>query len=178
MIHPGMPIVTPEPVDFPTAARRWLKTRPHKVRPDHELDALIVCYEQACAATGVSLELAITQMVHETDSYTSLWAQPPRRNPAGMGVTGTILPDGTPAGQWFDTDALGVTAHIGRLLAYLLPAGEGSGPQRRFVDYCLTHQPKPPRAVATNVAEMAAVWAADPDYVSKLTARHAQIAAA
>lgn len=39
---------------------------------------------------GVNADLVWAQIIHETDWLRSWWSQRPRRNPAGIGVTGTV----------------------------------------------------------------------------------------
>lgn len=82
---------------------------------------------------------ALAQCMHETGWLSSWWCQRPRRNPAGIGVTGRWLPRGVPAsGSWqarglrkdegvaFATwDADAIPAHLGRLLAYYYPIRDG-----------------------------------------------------
>lgn len=86
---------------------------------------------QAC---GIDPILAIAQMVHETGALTSWWSQRPRRNPAGIGVTGRTSSSGArPAPDWiwnaqrkawvqghtFTTWNDAALAHYGHLLAYM-----------------------------------------------------------
>lgn len=43
-----------------------------------------------CHQGGVNADLVWAQIIHETDWLRSWWSQRPRRNPAGIGVTGTV----------------------------------------------------------------------------------------
>lgn len=168
--------VQPPGTSFADATLRYLFKHPKKVRTDAELISLVLAYEQGCASTDLYLPFVLTQMVHETAGYTSMWSQPPRRNPAGIGVNGTTLPNGEPAGHWFPSDSLGVAGHLGRILAYAIAPGSGTEAQRRYIDFCLLFTPHPPRdRRRVTVAEVANTWAADPDYVPKLEATHAAI---
>lgn len=170
------PLIVGPPVDFLAAARRYIKTRAKY--PAQEVDAIVFLYTDVCRAGGVDAEFAITQMVHETAALSSDWSLPPKRNPAGIGVTGGSNPDGTPAGVWFDTWPDAVEAHIGLILAYRYPAGQGNTAQQRLINEILGHRPNAPRGIATTVSELGAKWAADPAYVTKLTSMHSAISGA
>ena len=65
---------------------------------------------------GVDPLVVIAQMSHETGHLSSYWSQKPRRNPAGIGVTGA--PGAGVSFPWWSDS---VDAHVGRLLAYALP---------------------------------------------------------
>jgi hypothetical protein len=174
-----MPLVdTGTPVDFEAAARRWLKGRPNKLRPDHELDSMVTIYAQLSTATKIPLTFAITQMCHETDSMQyPKWPQPPYRNPAGIGVTGE--PD---AGQAFDTDAQGIMCQYGLILCYRFPQDDPTitPAQKRLIALCLSYRPNAAnvRGVATTPRELADTWAVDKAYPDKLEKMYYAVAAA
>lgn len=179
MISPLDGILINPVADFPPATRRYLAARsPRTPYPDADLDFILRLYVETCLVSGVDIELALSQMVHETGALTSEWSQPPRRNPAGIGVTGAVDAAGVPLGQWFATWLDAVQAHIGLLLCYRFPAGEGTDAQKRLIRHYTSFRPSPPRGVGTTVAEMAAVWAADPEYVNRLITVSAVIAKA
>lgn len=50
--------------------------------------AIIPRYGEVCREAGVRFDVAVAQMVHETGALSSFWCRRPRRNPAGIGVTG------------------------------------------------------------------------------------------
>ena len=77
---------------------------------------------------GVDPLVVIAQMSHETGQLSSYWSQRPRRNPAGIGVTGAPGA-GVSFPSWYDS----VDAHVGRLLAYALPKGAGTAKQKRLI---------------------------------------------
>lgn len=176
MLHAGTPLIVGPPLDFVNAARRYIKTRAKYTA--QEVDAIIFLYTDICRAGAVDAEFAITQMVHETAALSSDWSQPPKRNPAGIGVTGANGPDGQPLGVWFDTWSDAVEAHIGLILAYRYPAGQGNVTQQRLINEILGHGRTPPRGIATNLGELAAKWAADPLYVDKMAAMYTAISKA
>lgn len=106
---------------------------------------ILEAYWQACIPVGVNPLLAVSQMLHETGYLVSFWAQRPQRNAAGIGITGKhsqVKPPNTD-GWKYNTQRnrweMGVSfkswkqhsipAHVGRLLAYVLPAGDGSPEQ-------------------------------------------------
>ncbi len=172
MIHPSTTLVVGAPIDFLAAARRYIKPRTKQYSASH-VDYVIALYEDVCRSGGVDAEFAITQMVHETAALSSEWSGPSKRNPAGIGVTG--VPD---VGLIFDTWPDAVEAHVGLILAYRYPAGQGNPAQQRLINEMLVHRPGAPRGVATNISELAVKWAADPEYVTRLVAINNAIAAA
>jgi hypothetical protein len=179
MLYPDMPLVADDPAAFVAAARRYLKTVTGRVRTPAELDSLVTVYTQACQAARLPVGLLLAQMVHETDAMRSMWSQPPRRNPAGIGVTGAKDGNNEPVGQWFDTDAQGVLCHVGLVCCYRYsPTDTVSDPQQRLIDLCLSYRPSAPRGIAVTFAELAAKWAVDPDYVPKVQAVYDRVAAA
>lgn len=166
------------PVDFFPAARRFILARaPRTLYTDLEVDYILTLYKEACLQGGVDLVLALTQMVHETAGLTSEWSQPPKRNPAGIGVTGALDPaTGLPLGQFFPTWLDAAQAHIGLLLAYRFPSGEGTPAQKRLISVITGYRGTGiPRGVATTINEMAIKWAADPEYADKLVSVSAAI---
>lgn len=170
-------ILVSSPVDFFAATRRFILARsPKTPYSDVELDYILTLYKEACLQGGVDLSLALTQMVHETAALTSEWSQPPKRNPAGIGVTGGLAADGTPLGQFFPTWLDAVQAHVGLLLAYRFAAGSGDAAQKRLIAVITGYRGTGiPRGVATNITEMAVKWAADPAYATRLVTVSAAI---
>lgn len=177
MIHASTTLLVGAPIDFLAAARRYLKARTQQWSAA-DVDYIIKLYEDVCRAGGVDAEFAITQMVHETDALRSAWSGPGKRNPAGIGVTGGVDAAGEPLGVVFDTWSDAVEAHVGLILAYRYPAGQGNPAQQRLINEILGHGRTPPRGIATTVTQLAGRWATDPDYVTKLVTLNAAIAAA
>lgn len=108
-----------------------VRSRPNGDYTAHDVRVIVDAYFVYGALWGVDPVIALAQMAHETDYLASWWAQRPRRNPAGIGVTGYNQAQRPPSaswamrdGRWFEgcsfvaweTDA--VPAHMGRLLAY------------------------------------------------------------
>lgn len=124
---------------------------------------------------GVDPLLAVAQMSLETAWLTSWWSQRPRRNPAGIGVTG--LPG---AGVSFPSWTASTRAHAGRLLAYALPLDTGSTVQRALIAEALAWRPLPDakRGTGVTLGGLARSWAADPDYAVKIARIANQILAA
>jgi hypothetical protein len=104
-------------------------------------------------------------MVVETGHLTSFWSQRPRRNFAGIGVTGE-----PGIGLSFPDLRTAVRAHTGRLLAYSLPSGTGSQAQIQLIEEALAFRPLPQqfRGVAPTLKGLAGTWAKDPQYAVKL----------
>jgi hypothetical protein len=109
--------------------------------------------------------LVVAQMAEETGHLTSFWSQRPRRNFAGIGVTGE-----PGVGLSFPDLTTAVRAHTGRLLAYALPSGTGSRAQIRLIEEALAFRPLPEafRGAAPALQELAGTWAEDPQYAVKL----------
>jgi hypothetical protein len=116
----------------------------------YDLRTIATFYWRYAASVGLNADLAWAQAVHETSAQqpggswwplSSWWAQRPRRNPAGLGVTGRTQPtklasigrvvDGVAIGTWaqrpdgrwaeglsFPSWEYAVRAHLGRLLLY------------------------------------------------------------
>lgn len=142
-------------------AIRAILARPHGDYSVWDIAQVIVpAYFDVCAQTGVDPLIAIAQMVLETGNLTSSWSQRPRRNPAGIGVTGAPG-QGVLFATW-KHDA--IPAHVGRLLAY------ASAAPHPLVDKALSYRPLPThyRGSTTTVGGLAGTWAADPDYAQKL----------
>ena len=140
----------------------WLSAR---AIDSNDITRIVEYYQRIGELVGLDWFLAIAQMAHETGSLTSWWSQPPRRNLAGIGVTGAWragLPDGSPGPApgpaWAWNDRLGcwlegvsfptwgsdaVPAHLGRLLAYALPAGMGDLTQQSLIAHAVGYRSLP-----------------------------------
>jgi Mannosyl-glycoprotein endo-beta-N-acetylglucosaminidase len=183
----GVPSATPE------QCARFIMARPHGEYNEVDIaNAIVPGYFTICAAVGVDPAIMIAQMIHETGALTSWWSQRPRRNPAGIGVTGQKRLDQPPAGAWqFDEheglwkegvafpswkdDA--IPAHVGRMLAYALRDDQASEAQRALIARAMSYRPLPPkyRGAAPTLRGLAGRWAVPgTEYPNKL----AQIASA
>lgn len=100
-----------------------------------------------CKDGGANADLVWAQTLHETAWLSSWWAQRPRRNPAGIGVTGAVsrarptvlsrVAEGVVIPTWakegmiwkegisFPSWELATRAQVGRWLLYALPVGAG-----------------------------------------------------
>jgi hypothetical protein len=139
---------------------------------------------------GVDPLIVVAQLVHETTDpkvgapLTAWWAQRPRRNPAGIGVTGEKDPKtGEPLGVHFPGWSWAVRAHVGRLLLYAGGRWD-SGVTADRVAALRTDaravRPFPPAKFGkgATVGTLAkAGWATDPDYAHKLVTVANRIAA-
>lgn len=143
-----------------------LTRRPTGGYPRSDVAHIVACYY--ATGGGVDPLLAIAQMAHETGFLSSWWAQRPRRNPAGIGVTGVAG-----AGLRFASWELAVAAHIGRLLAYALPDGAGNAAQKALITRALALRPMPLafRGVASRLRGLNGRWAVPgTDYADKIAA--------
>ena len=157
-------------------AFKWLTTRSPLTRYSaEEIEYILNLYNDACSVSDTDFMFVVTQMIHETDSLRSVWSNPPNNNPAGIGVTGGLGPDGQPLGQKFETWLEAVQCHVGLILCYRFPAAEGTEAQKRLIRVCTSFRPGAPRGIATTLAELGSKWAADPEYINKLVALSAAI---
>lgn len=173
----GLPVVTPaRPLTAgarilaaPRASvdqlTRALLSRPHGEYSDDQVRRIARLYLDTCAEAQMDPLVAVAQMVLETGNLTSFWSQPPRRNPAGIGVTGE-----PGAGLSFRSWPVAVRAHVGRLLAYALTDQQADATQRTLIDQALTARPLPSskRASAKTLRGLAGSWAVDPAYAAKI----------
>jgi hypothetical protein len=123
---------------------------------------------QVCATAGVDPLIAVAQMCHETGNLTSWWAARPRRNPAGIGVTGE-----PGAGLSFPTWARhAIPAHVGRLVAYATDPANRTPEQATLVKIAISYRALPSRlwGSAPTLAGLTGTWATDPDYTEKVAA--------
>ncbi|NTU80741.1 MAG: glucosaminidase domain-containing protein [Chloroflexales bacterium] len=154
----------------------WLAARSTQYTR-YDIEQIVGAYARIGNQAGMDWFLALAQCAHETGSLTSWWCARPRRNPAGIGVTGAALPGSpevAPGQHWvwdgsvwregvsfaaWDADA--VSAHLGRLLAYALPIGAGDDYQRALIDYALSLRPlgRANRGVALTYIDLNGRWA-------------------
>lgn len=143
----------------------YVAGRPHGGYSEPEVRKIAHRYDEAARAVGLDPLLIVAQMVLETDNLSSFWSQPPRRNPAGIGVTGEPG-EGVSFPDWKSA----VAAHVGRLLAYTLGKGTENEKQRRLIAKALRVRPLPDsrRGVAPTLNGLTGTWAADPQYAAKI----------
>ena len=151
-----------------TPAKRvveYLLTHDHGAYTDDEVRSIVRRYYRNARAVGLDPLLVCAQMVEETGHLGSFWSQPPRRNFAGIGVTGE-----PGVGLSFTNLKFAVRAHTGRLLAYAVAAGSESDAQRALIGQALAFRPLPDhlRGCAPTLNGLVGTWAADPDYADKL----------
>jgi N-acetylmuramoyl-L-alanine amidase len=147
-------------------AESYLLSRPHGEYSDRSVRRIAQLYLETGGRVGVDPLLAISQMVLETANLTSHWSQRPRRNPAGIGVTGALA-----VGISFPSWSKAVRAHIGRLLAYALPHETGDDEQQALIREALAWRPVPDhrRGIAPTLSGLAGTWAEDPQYANKIS---------
>jgi hypothetical protein len=146
-------------------AGRYLLARQHGGYTDGDVRRIVELYYTTAEPVGLDPLLAIAQMAEETGHLTSFWSQRPRRNLAGIGVTGE-----PGAGLSFPDLGTAVRAHTGRLLAYALPSGAGDDAQNQLIKEALSFRPLPDslRGAAPTLTGLAGTWAADPRYAVKV----------
>lgn len=147
-------------------ARRHCLARPHGEYTEQDVARIVQLYFETARPVGLDPLLLVSQMVLETANLTSFWSQRPRRNPAGIGVTGE-----PGAGVSFPSWPKAVRAHAGRLLAYALPVDGEDSLQHALIEEALTWRPLPAnrRGVAPTLQGLAGTWATDPEYADKIS---------
>jgi len=132
---------------------------------DSALKNIIRLYVTTSKSIGLDPLVAVSQMELETGHLTSKASQPPRRNPAGIGITGPGV-----AGVSFPSWSKAVRAHVGRLAAYALRKGQGTPAQKALIAEALAVRPLPDskRGVAVRLEGLTGNFAADPNYAEKI----------
>jgi len=145
--------------------KQYLLARQHGAYSAADVETIVDHYYTTCAAVGLDPLLMVAQMTEETGHLTSFWSQRPRRNFAGIGVTGE-----PGVGLSFPGLKVAVHAHVGRLLAYALPKDTGNKAQVQLIEEALAFRPLPPNrfGCAPTLAGLSGTYAADPDYAAKL----------
>ena len=169
------PLLGTTPPDAAARAVRFILARPHGEYTEVDIAHTIVpAYFAVCASVGLDAAIVLAQLIHETGNLTSWWSQRPRRNPAGIGVTGAVWATQPRTGAWVKRGPLwvegvafptweqdAIPAHLGRLLAYALPAGQGTPAQQQLIAQALAIRPLPAafRGAATRLQGLNGRWA-------------------
>jgi len=110
--------------------------------------SILRSYDSAAREANLNPYILVAQMAKETDWGRSWWSQRPRRNPAGIGVTGeTSKEEPADESAWAkDTDnniwkkgysfkswEIAVRAHVGHMLAYMYKDTELNAVQKVLV---------------------------------------------
>ena len=175
MYSPKSVLLAPTPPGLTERAAQIILARPHGAYTDHDIaNVIIPAYIAQCAAVGLDAAIVLAQLIHETGNLTSWWSQRPRRNPAGIGVTGAVWATQPRTGAWVKRGPLwvegcsfatwehdAIPAHLGRLLAYALPAGQGTPAQQQLIAQALAIRPLPAafRGAATRLQGLNGRWA-------------------
>ena len=145
---------------------------------DYSVRLIVSYYWNIAPQVGVDPLIAIAQNIHETDNLKSWWSQRPRRNPAGLGVTGETSKNPPPdyerhlwayneeeqlwrKGLSFADWEIATRAHIGRLLAYAIRDDQANAAQRALINEALALRPLPGsfRGVAPTMRGLNGRWA-------------------
>jgi N-acetylmuramoyl-L-alanine amidase len=155
-----------EPRASRAQVEKRLLARPHGEYSEADVRRIVGLYFETAQRAGLDPLLAVSQMILETGNLTSFWSQRPRRNMAGIGVTGE-----PGVGISFATLDEAVRAHVGRLLAYAIEPGSETPAQRALVDEALDVRPLPGalRGSAPRLSGLVGHWAVDPDYAKKIS---------
>ncbi len=181
----GTPILGPAS-GTQAAAVAWLTARATQYNAV-DIRTIVSAYARIGDAAGVDWFLALAKCAHETGSLTSWWCARPRRNPAGIGVTGDARQGERPGVHWvrdaddhawlegvsfaqWDADA--IRAHLGRMLGYALAPGAGTAEQRALGAYALTVRPlsRTIQGRHPTIDTFGGVWAVDKGYGPRIVA--------
>ena len=188
MYTPDSPILG-QPQATEAQCSAYMLRRPHSDAYDETAiaDIIVPAYFNICGDVELDAVLLISQMIHETGNLTSWWSQRPRRNPAGIGITGRNRSEPPTSGAWADMGdgvwAEGVSfgswagesipAHAGRLLAYALPKHIGTEAQQQLIAKALAYRALPDRyrGAAPTLRGLQGTWAVPGRlYATKLAA--------
>ena len=159
-VTPGSKLLAPERAPE-GQAKGYLLALQHGEYTDDDVRRIVDLYYTTAEAVGLDPLIVVAQMAEETGHLTSHWSQRPRRNFAGIGVTGA-----PGEGLSFPNLHTAVRAHTGRLLAYALPSGAGTQAQAQLIEEALAFRPLPDefRGVAPTLGGLAGTWATDDQY--------------
>jgi hypothetical protein len=155
------PIIASPRCTMEQAAQYILNRTPKPIYTSYDITVNILpWYWQYGEQTGVDPCVAVAQMIHETGNMSSWWSDRPRRNPAGVGVTGEKRSNPPPPEEahlwaWNDTQQKwqkGISfasweestkAQIGRLCAYATDPAVRTPQQQALVDAALQYRSLP-----------------------------------
>jgi len=154
---------------------RYILARAHgEYNPTDIAGVIVPAYFSVCVSVGMDPVMLLAQMIHETGCLTSWWSQRPRRNPAGIGVTGRTSPAQPASGAWALRESVwaegvsfpswkddSIPAHAGRLLAYALRDDQANDTQRAMIQRAMSYRPLPAhfRGVAPTWRGLNGRWA-------------------
>jgi hypothetical protein len=165
-VTPDTSLLAPPRATLAQAQAYMLSQANGDYTPD-DVREIVRLYFDTAEPVGLDPCLVVAQLVHETAFLSSFWSQVPRRNPAGIGVTGE-----PGAGLSFPNWPVAARAHTGRLLAYALARVQATATQQALIDEALTWRALPDerRGCAPTLRGLAGTWAADPAYAERLSA--------
>ena len=146
-------------------AYEFIVAKPNGEYSDKDVRTIVDLYWKEAPAVGLDPLLMVVQMAHETGYLSSDWAARPKRNPAGIGVTGE-----PGKGVKFPSWSKAVRAHLGRVLAYAIPKGGENPAQAKLIKEALEWRALPDdyRGVAAQLGGFTKKWATDKKYGDKL----------
>ncbi|HET9012470.1 MAG TPA: N-acetylmuramoyl-L-alanine amidase [Gemmatimonadaceae bacterium] len=147
--------------------------KPNGEYTDKDVRTIVDAYWKEAPRVGLDPLVMVAQMAHETAYLSSHWAARPRRNPAGIGVTGE-----PGKGVSFPSWSKAVRAHLGRVLAYAIPKGKENAAQKKLIAEALEWRALPDtyRGVAPRLGDLTKKWATDPKYGASISRLANQIA--
>ena len=159
----------------------YMSNRPMCNYTNEEIANIIIpAYFDEGNRVGVDPVIAVAQMIHETGFLTSWWSARPRRNPAGIGVTGQMKPTATAeekqSNAWaYDANLKiwkkgllfenwteeSIPGHISRILGYAIKKESMTPEQLAYYQKHTARRPLPTRVegCAPTLAGLEGTWA-------------------
>lgn len=176
MLAVNAPLLAAPRTTVDRAVRYITKRGTHTSYTPNDVQTICAAYWNVGRATGIDPLIAVAQMILETDNLKSWWSLRPRRNPAGLGVTGesgsfTAKPGVDWAYQidkklWrrgasFASWDISVRAHIGHLLVYAVAPTLYTQQQKQAIlfDPRATAVPQAKRGSVPLLSGLAGTWA-------------------
>jgi hypothetical protein len=129
------------------------------------IQQIVGMHVDTCGAAGLDPLLVVSQLILETDNLTSEAARLPRLDPVGI-----VPPRARVKGRWFSSWAEAARAHVGLLLAYAIPKGAETGPQRTLVEHAVAWRPVPSglRGSAPTLDRLPSAWNTEQEYAERI----------
>ena len=134
-----------KPLDIARVLKHFQNTKSEYTIGDYRY--ILMAYDTIAKEANINPYFAVAQMIKETDWLRSWWAARPRRNPAGLGVTGETKQSNVRLGaEWalrqdityvrgysFPDWKISAKAHIGHILGYMYSDKQLTKEQREIV---------------------------------------------
>lgn len=178
-VNPESTLLSAPRCSIEQAAQYILNRSPKPIYTTGDITiSILPGYWNICEKIGLDPCVTIAQMIHETGNLSSWWCQRPRRNPAGIGVTGETrtdqpYPEDINKWAWNDQSqrwqkgisfanwGQSAIAHTGRLVAYATKPASRNEAQQLVVTQALSYRTLPQHlhGVAPTLSGLNGTWA-------------------